>query len=196
MVRLKKGSKLNPETVWRRTQLGLPFVLRYPGSFGSAIKADFRKELRELNKSLVKEIPVYLGHEDFKSYRESINDYLFGLVLTELCRLNSIGGIRLNFNIPSIEELREAEAFFQKDAVKTKERFDKQQADWQDRTFRFGHTKVEAEEYNYWKNEERTKLGEGYNNYPTLLDKHWEEVENTQALQEVESKWIEQTNAE
>lgn len=193
MLRLKKGSKLKPETVWRRTQLGLPFVLRYPGGFGSAITADFRKDLRTLNKSLVKEIPVYLGHEDFKSYRESINDYLFGLVLAELDRLNSIRGGRLNFNIPTIQELRETEAAFQKDVVKTKERFDKQQAEWQDRTFRFGHTKVEAEGYHYWKSEERTKLGEGYNSYTTLLDKRWEEVENTQALQEVESKWIEQT---
>ena len=65
MVRSKKGSKLNPEIVYRRTQLGLPFVLQKLGGFGSAISADFRKELRELNKSLVKEIPVYLGHEDF-----------------------------------------------------------------------------------------------------------------------------------
>ena len=133
----------------------------------------------------------------FKSYRESINDYLFGLVLVELDRLDrlnsSIGGVRFNFNIPTIQELREAEAVFQKDAVKTKERFDKQQAEWQDRTFRFGHTKVEAEDYHYWKREERTKLGEEYNSYTTLLDKHWEEVENTQVLQEIESKWIEQT---
>ena len=126
----------------------------------------------------------------FKSYRGSINDYLFGLVLTELTRLNSIRGVRLNFNIPTIQELREAEEAFQKDAVKTKEGFDKQQADWQDSTFRFGHTKVEAEEYHYWEREERNKLGGGYNSYTTLLDKYWEEVENTQALQEVDFRGI------